>query len=196
MMWCYTCRLATRLPCGFCSPRTDELWSVFCGCSCLTVYVWVYVWGYFHKATNAINTPSPIKNKPCWLHCMTHFWEWKTLPQGLRMQQSKASDFWSLPPQKPKYSLIIYKVSQLYLTAGRKGFTEKASGWQRNLCYTESHESRAEITLNLTECSRRPKVNKDRGRWVQRNPLCLPGHTGDPECLKLLSCTPFCSQIK
>lgn len=73
---------------------------------------------------------------PRLLRCMTQFWEWKTLPQGLRMQESKASDLWSLPPQKPKYSLIIFKVFQLYLTAGRKGFTEKASGWQWNPCYT------------------------------------------------------------
>ncbi len=134
MMQCCTCKLATRLPSGFCSSGPDEL-------------LWVYQFMFgFMSGAFLWKLPQAYKcnqysvsykfESPCWLRYMTHFWEWKTLLQGLRMQLSKASDFWSLPPQKPKYSLIIFKVFQLYLTAGRKGFTEKASGWQRNPCYT------------------------------------------------------------
>lgn len=89
-----------------------------CECMFMDAHVYWFMFGLclgcmkksaIHEASNAINTLSPINSRSCWLFCMTHFIrERETLLRGLHMQQSKASDFWSLP-QKPKYSLIIFK---------------------------------------------------------------------------------------
>lgn len=168
MLWCYTCKLATRLPSGFCPSETDELlwvflWMLVSICLCLGVCLGLFVWrGLLLKA------------KKCNQYSVSYK-IWKSLlasvhdsllgvknmsPTG---SQSKASVFWSLPPQKPKYSLIIFKVFQLYLTASKKGFTEMSSGWRRNLCFTVKLKGRVDIAL--TECRRHTGNPSIQNQW-------------------------------
>lgn len=100
----------------------------------------------------------------CFLQCMTHFWEWETLLRGLRMQSSKASDFWSLLLRNPNIVWLFLSLSALF--DSRQERVHRRGKWvaAKSVLHGESQKGRAEVALNLTECSRYPRANREWGR--------------------------------
>lgn len=156
ILWCCTCKLATRLPSGVCSPGTDELLQVFLWMrvSC-RFYVWVDVWcGYIHKAADAINTPSPVN-----LKSLAGFTAWLTSGSEKKKKNThshRVSVCSSLKPQisdlyllrNPSIVWLFLKSFSFIWQPAEKGSHRKkvASGWRRNLSST--------VNPTRWECSR------------------------------------------
>lgn len=78
MMWCCTCKLATRLPSGFCSSGPDELLS-----ECMFVDAAVY---RFMFGCVCVSGPACMKNSTSlqMQSILRILWIWKFLPALLR----------------------------------------------------------------------------------------------------------------
>lgn len=104
---------------------------------------------------------------PCWLHCMTHFWERKTLLQGLRMQP-RISDLFLL--RNPNIVWLFLSLSSLFDSRQKRVHRKGKWAAVNSVLHCKSHKGRAKVAFTLIECSRYPKVNRE-----CRNSLCFPG---------------------
>lgn len=122
--------------------------------------------GYFHKATNAINTLS------LWnLKVLTGFTAWLT--SGSEKHSYRVLGCGTLKPQisdlfllrNPNIVWLFLSLSALF--DSRQKWVHRKGKWVTATSVL-SHTGGVEVAFNLTECSRCLKVNRKYGRRVQR----------------------------
>lgn len=125
--WC-PCKLATRPPFVLKGQRS--------GCGCVLVFISVVLRLHMHSI---LSTPASLHDDYHILGC-----------SSLKLK----SIFWSLPPQKPRYSLIIFSVTALFDSRREGVHCEGKWVAAKFVLYCEAHRSKSGFhPLKTTQCS-------------------------------------------